>query len=143
MVQNIFFNIEGEVKHPFPHKEKIYKDWLSNVAINEQKQISSLNYIFCTDDFLLDINNKFLGHDYYTDIITFPYQQGLVLESDIFISLDRVKENACDFMVTFDNELKRVILHGLLHLAGYDDNTEIDIKLMRQKEDYYLDKWEV
>lgn len=141
MVKNIFFNIEGAINHPFPNEEHVYKNWLSNVAISEHKHIVALHYIFCSDDYLLEINNKFLRHDYYTDVITFPYQQGSMLESDIFISVDRVKENANEFLVTFDNELKRVMVHGLLHLAGYTDKSESETSLMRQKEDFYIGFW--
>lgn len=141
MVNNIFFYTETEVIHPFPTQEDCFKNWLANVAISEEKHIVSLNYIFCTDDYLLDINNKYLGHDFYTDIITFPYQQGEAIESDLFISLDRIRENADIYKVSFDNELKRVMVHGLLHLVGYGDKSEIEIMLIRQKEDHYIETW--
>jgi probable rRNA maturation factor len=142
MAFDISFFTEDNVAHPFPENEADFINWLSNVAKEENKSISTLNYIFCSDDYLLDINIKYLGHDYYTDIITFPYKEGDELESDLYISLDRVKENAHDFMVTFDNELKRVMVHGLLHLMGYGDKSSDQTKIMREKEDHYIEKFE-
>lgn len=136
---DISFFTEDHVTHPFPESETDFVQWLSNVVKNEKKTIAALNYIFCSDDYLLEINIKYLGHDYYTDIITFPYKEGDELESDMYISLDRVRENAHDFKVTFDNELKRVMVHGLLHLMGYGDKSPDEIRLMREKEDYYID----
>ena len=94
--------------HPFPTQEKEFVIWLENVAKDESKNITFLTYIFCSDEFLLDINIQHLGHDYYTDIITFPYKEGDDIESDLYISIERVKENAFDYEVTFDEELKRV-----------------------------------
>jgi len=138
---DISFFTEDNVSHPFPENETDYIQWLSNVAKEENKSISTLNYIFCSDDYLLDINIKYLGHDYYTDIITFPYKEGDELESDLYISLDRVKENAVDFMVTFENELKRVMVHGLLHLMGYGDKSSEQIRLMREKEEDYIENF--
>lgn len=139
---DISFFTEDNVAHPFPENEADFIKWLSNVAKEENKSISTLNYIFCSDDYLLDINIKYLGHDYYTDIITFPYKEGEELESDLYISLDRVKENAHDFMVTFDNELKRVMVHGLLHLMGYGDKSPDQSKIMREKEEHYIERFE-
>jgi len=134
----ISFHVEENVEHPFLQNENSYVQWLTYVAKSEQKIISQLTYIFCSDDYLLDINIKYLGHDYYTDIITFPYKEGDEIESDLYISLDRVKENADEYNVSFDNELKRVMVHGLLHLMGYADKSEEEITQMRQKEDYYI-----
>ena len=124
--------------HPFPTQEKEFVIWLENVAKDESKNISFLTYIFCSDEFLLDINIQHLGHDQYTDIITFPYKEGDDIESDLYISIERVKENAYDYEVTFDEELKRVMVHGLLHLLGYSDKSEEDVRIMREKEDYYI-----
>ena len=113
--------------------------WLTSVAKEENKAIDSISYTFCSDNFLLDINRNHLDHDYYTDIITFPYAYDPI-ESDIYISLDRVVDNADEFGVSFAEELHRVIVHGLLHMCGYNDASPADKKLMREKEDYYLGK---
>ncbi len=137
----ISFHLEDTIDHPFPTQEKEFITWLENVGKAELKNISSLTYIFCSDEYILDINIKYLGHDYYTDIITFPYREGDDIESDLYISLERVKENAEDFEVAFDEELKRVMVHGLLHLIGYTDKSEDDIHVMREKENYYIAKF--
>jgi len=137
-VAEISFHLEDTIDHPFPTQEKEFITWLENVGKAELKNISSLTYIFCSDEYILDINIKYLGHDYYTDIITFPYREGDDIESDLYISLERVKENAEDFEVAFDEELKRVMVHGLLHLIGYSDKSEDDIHVMREKENYYI-----
>ncbi len=105
------------------------------IADSYDSKIESLNYIFCSDEYLLEMNKEHLDHDYYTDIITFPYQQGEVVEGDIFISIDRVKDNAHSMKVTFENELYRVISHGLLHLLGFKDKTEEETAEMRAAED--------
>ena len=95
--------------------------------------------VFCSDNYLLDVNLKFLQHDYYTDIITFDYCEKDILSGDLFISIDSVRANADFFGTTFENELNRVIVHGILHLIGYDDHCDEDIAEMRAKENYYLD----
>ncbi len=115
--------------------ESIFSNWIQKVIISENKQLGEVNYIFCNDEYLLDINKKYLNHDYYTDIISFDYSVGNELNGDIFISIDRVKENAQDFKVSFQEELQRVIIHGILHYCGYKDKTEHDELLMREKED--------
>ena len=97
-----------------------------------------MNIIFCSDNYILDINQKYLQHDYFTDIITFDYCEGKTLSGDLFISVDTVRENAIFYGTEFDDELNRVIVHGLLHLIGYDDHSEEDQKTMRSKENYYL-----
>ena len=112
-----------------------YEDWLSEVITSENKTEGEINYIFCDDDYLLEINQQYLDHDTLTDIISFDYSIGNDLHGDIFISIDRVKENALDFNVSFQEELKRVMVHGVLHYCGYKDKSERDEKLMRQKED--------
>ena len=112
--------------------------WLDAVARNEGKSIGNINIIFCSDSYLLDINIKYLGHDYYTDIITFDYCEGDVLSGDLFISVDSVRDNAAFYETGFSTELNRVIVHGVLHLAGYDDHSDSEQKTMRSKEDYYL-----
>ena len=112
-----------------------YEDWLSEVITSENKTEGEINYIFCDDDYLLEINQQYLDHDTLTDIISFDYSIGNDLHGDVFISIDRVRENALDFNVSFQEELKRVMVHGVLHYCGYKDKSENDEKLMRQKED--------
>ena len=118
--------------------KRLTSKWLKEVASSEAKKIGDVSVIFCSDNYLLDVNIKYLGHDYYTDIITFDYCEGSVLSGDLFISVDSVRENASFYNVPFDEELNRVIVHGLLHLIGYDDHTPDDIATMRSKENYYL-----
>jgi len=115
--------------------EQAYEDWISEVIISENKTEGEINYIFCDDDYLLEINQQYLDHDTLTDIISFDYSIGNDLHGDVFISIDRVRENALDFNVSFQEELKRVMVHGVLHYCGYKDKSENDEKLMRQKED--------
>jgi probable rRNA maturation factor len=123
----------------FEFKPKlITKQWLKTVAGSEMKKLGDISIIFCSDNYILDTNIKYLQHDYFTDIITFDYCQGDVLSGDLFISVDSVRENSIYFKTKFDDELNRVIVHGLLHLIGYDDHTEDEQKQMRSKEDYYL-----
>ena len=129
-----------ELEIDLPADEKL-TSWLLDIASKEEKRISQLSYIFCTDDYLLEINKTYLNHDYYTDIITFPYKQGYEIESDIFISVDRVKENAKEYKTTFETELLRVIVHGLLHMLGYSDKTEEDQDKMTVKENQCLVLW--
>ena len=112
--------------------------WLRFVAEAEAKRIGEVNIIFCSDPYILDVNINYLGHDYYTDIITFDYVEGDVLSGDLFISIDSVRENASFYEAEFPTELRRVMVHGLLHLIGYDDHTPEEQKEMRSKEDYYL-----
>ena len=113
-------------------------EWLKLAAESEIRRIGNISIIFCSDNYVLDINQKYLRHDYFTDIITFDYCEGDRLSGDLFISVDSVRENSVEFGTEFKDELNRVIIHGLLHLVGYDDHTEKDIKLMRSKENYYL-----
>lgn len=113
-------------------------EWLKLAAESEIRRIGNISIIFCSDNYVLDINQKYLQHDYFTDIITFDYCEWDRLSGDLFISVDSVRENSVEFGTEFKDELNRVIIHGLLHLVGYDDHTEKDIKLMRSKENYYL-----
>ena len=123
----------------FPYKEKrLTSKWLRFVAQSESKKLGDIAIIFCSDNYILDVNIKYLQHDYYTDIITFDYCDGKTLSGDLFISIDSVRENASFYGVAFPVELNRVIVHGLLHLIGYDDHTEEDIAVMRAKENFYL-----
>lgn len=112
--------------------------WLRLVAESEIRRVGDLNIIFCSDNYILDVNQKYLGHDYFTDIITFDYCEGDRLSGDLFISIDSVRENALEFGVDFDEELNRVMVHGVLHLIGYDDHCDEDIAMMRKKENYYI-----
>lgn len=113
--------------------------WLKTVAGSEIKKLGDINIIFCSDNYILDVNQRYLQHDYFTDIITFDYCEGDVLSGDLFISVDSVRENSVFYGTYFENELNRVIVHGLLHLIGYDDHTDEDIRTMREKENYYLE----
>ncbi|WP_269226706.1 rRNA maturation RNase YbeY [Flavobacterium eburneipallidum] len=128
----IDFNYETEFTL---ENEEAISSWISNVIKSEGKKEGEINYIFCDDEYLLEINKEHLQHDYYTDIISFDYTVGNEINGDMFISIDRVKENAQDFNVSFDEELKRVIVHGVLHYCGYKDKSEEDELLMRKKED--------
>lgn len=119
-------------------KKRVFKKWILDVALTEQKVIGEINYIFTNDTYLLDVNKKYLNHDYFTDIITFDNCEGNILNGDIFISIDTVKTNAIQYNVSFDDELKRVIVHGVLHLIGYDDKNEDSQNAMRSKENQFL-----
>jgi rRNA maturation RNase YbeY len=117
------------------NNETAYSDWLSKVILSENKTEGEINYIFCNDEYLHKINVEYLQHDTLTDIISFDYSVGNELHGDIFVSIERVKDNAKDFNVSFDEELKRVLVHGILHYCGYKDKSENDEKLMRNKEE--------
>lgn len=117
--------------------------WLSNVIKSEGKKEGEINYIFCDDEYLHKINLEHLKHDTLTDIISFDYSLGNELHGDVFISVERVKDNALDFKVSFDEELRRVMVHGLLHYCSYKDKTESDEALMRKKEDEKLEMFHV
>jgi len=139
-IKRIFFFNEAPIKYRLDHKTKI-RQWLNTVAQQEKNQIIQLNYIFCTDEYLLKLNQEYLNHHTYTDIITFDNSEKKEsIESDVFISLDRVKENATSFKVRFAHELYRVMVHGVLHLCGYADKTKAEKEMMRSKEDFYLGK---
>ena len=112
--------------------------WLRMVAGSEVRRVGDISIIFCSDNYILDVNMRYLQHDYFTDIITFDYCEGDTLSGDLFISIDSVRENALFYGAEFEDELNRVMVHGLLHLIGYDDHTEEEQKVMREKEDYYL-----
>lgn len=112
--------------------------WVEQVTQKEGYKMGNLAYIFCSDEYLLKLNKEHLNHDTYTDIITFNYCEDKLLNADIFISIDRVKENANEFEVSFENELNRVMIHGVLHLVGYNDKTQEQQKEMTSKEDFYL-----
>ena len=111
--------------------------WVFKIIESEGYSVESINYIFCSDDMILEVNKKHLNHDYFTDIITFSLREDPIV-SDIFISIDRVVDNAKTHNVPFDQELLRVMAHGVLHLCGYKDKTEAESLVMRQKEDFYI-----
>ncbi|MDF2450354.1 MAG: rRNA maturation factor [Bacteroidota bacterium] len=123
----------------FKLKEKTkLKQWIKAVTEKEKHILGNITYIFCTDDELLDINVKHLNHKTFTDIITFDYTENRKINSDIFISIDRVLENSKKFQVSFEEELHRVMIHGILHLCGYKDKTKSEAELMRRKENLAL-----
>lgn len=114
------------------------KGWMENIILSEGKKLGTINYIFCDDEYLLKINQDFLQHDYYTDIITFDKVRGKSISGEIFISLQRVKENAEIFQKPYEQERRRVMAHGILHLCGYKDKTPEEQEIMRSKENFYL-----
>ncbi len=118
--------------------EDLISSWINDIVDIEKKLLGDLSFIFCSDIYLLKINKKYLSHDYFTDIITFNYNENQFLSGDIFISVDRVKENSKKYSISFNNELLRIIIHGVLHLLGYDDKIKSDKELMTSKEDEYL-----
>ena len=118
--------------------EENIKPWIEKIIISEGKKLGEINYIFCDDEYLLKVNQDFLQHDYYTDVITFDYVKGKTIAGDIFVSLPRISENAETHSKDFNVELHRVLAHGILHLCGYKDKTDDEVKEMRNKEDYYL-----
>lgn len=124
----------------FPNRT-LLKRFIVALFKKEGKRVGHINYIFCTDDYLLELNKKHLNHNTYTDIITFPYSgKGEPILSDIYISVERVRENAKSFDSSFKHELYRVIFHGALHLCGFKDKTPADLKKMRARETFYLDQ---
>ncbi len=127
----INFFYETEIK---PLEEANLSKWISKVVLSESKSEGEINFILCDDEYLLKINQDFLNHDTYTDIISFDNTIGNQLHGDIFISAERVKENAQQFGVSFDEEMRRVVIHGVLHFCGYKDKTDSEAELMRQKE---------
>lgn len=118
--------------------EHAVASWLHDVCVAEGKSLEAVSYIFCSDEYLLEMNRQYLNHDYYTDVITFDYCEAEAVSGDVFISIDRVEENAQNVGVSKQDELHRVMVHGLLHLIGYGDKSEADKEQMTQKEDYYL-----
>jgi rRNA maturation RNase YbeY len=112
--------------------------FLAEILRAEKREHKSINYVFCSDEYLLQINRDFLQHDYLTDIITFDLSEGALIEAEIYLSIERVRENAATYDTSFYRELCRVMIHGVLHLAGYKDKTKSEIKMMRSKEEQYL-----
>ncbi|HAJ99264.1 MAG TPA: rRNA maturation RNase YbeY [Bacteroidales bacterium] len=123
----------------FPLSRLKVRKWLKSVVELEGKKVGELSIVFCSDEYLLKMNNDYLKHDYFTDVITFDYNVGgNVISGDIFISIDRVKENANTLKVSFSDELHRIIVHGVLHLLGYSDKSRAERVAMEEKENYYL-----
>lgn len=135
MVEVFFEDIE---KVPGVNPEFLFS-WFGAVSEAEHKVLGAVSVIFCSDDYLLEMNREHLDHDYYTDIITFDYSQGDVVSGDLFVSVDRVRDNAQNLDVGFLDELHRVCVHGLLHLCGYKDKSDNDEIVMRSKEDEMLE----
>ena len=131
MIHFFYENIEENI-------DENLKNWIENIIISEGKKTGEINYIFCDDEYLLKINQDFLDHDYYTDIITFDQVRGKTISGEIFVSLQRIKDNASLISKNYEEEKKRVIAHGILHLCGYKDKTDEQQKEMRAKEDFYL-----
>ena len=133
----ISFNYETDFKLK---EEQQISTWISDTISYEAYKLEEINYVFCNDEYLHKLNVEFLNHDTLTDIISFDYSVGKIIRGDIFISIERVKENAMDFKVSFEKELHRVIIHGVLHYCGYKDKTEEDANTMRNKENHYLEQ---
>jgi rRNA maturation RNase YbeY len=127
-----------DVEHELPNPTKVRR-WLKFVIDQEEYDLNSLNYIFCSDEYLLNMNREHLDHDYYTDIITFDTSDDAkLIEGEIYISIERVNENAATNQVKEEEELRRVMVHGVLHLLGYKDESDMEKEKIRDKEDYYL-----
>ncbi len=120
------------------NKAANWKKWIESAVKDEGFKTDDINYIFCDDEYLLQINIDYLQHDYYTDVIGFQYSDGPELSGDIYISIDRVKDNAAENKISFDKELSRVMIHGILHFMNYKDKTEEEIEKMRTAEDKWL-----
>jgi rRNA maturation RNase YbeY len=129
-----------EIQFKLSNKIKI-KSWIKKIVELEKKKLGNVNFVFTSDEELLKTNIEFLNHDTYTDIITFDYCEGKLINGDIIISVERVKENSKKFKVEFDSEIKRVIIHGVLHLCGYKDKSKKDAEVMKGKENWALNKF--
>lgn len=136
----VIFNYETDFQL---ENESKYEDWIDSIIESEDKEPGEINYIFCDDDYLLEINKQYLDHDTLTDIISFDYCIGDLISGDIFISIDRVKDNAQEYEVSFNNELLRVMSHGILHYCGYKDKTQEEQLLMRAKEQEKINMFHV
>ena len=134
--------IAEDLKLPTLEKQKINR-WIKETAAEYEKKTGDIAFIFCSDERILEINKQYLNHDYYTDIITFDYSEGRIISGDIFISLDTVQSNATEFKVSFEQELKRILIHGILHLCGQEDKTpELRLEMTR-KEDLAISKLKI
>jgi probable rRNA maturation factor len=128
----ISFNYESDFSL---NQEDVYASWIETIVSSENKILGEISYIFCDDEYLHTINMQYLNHDTLTDIISFDYTEGDIISGDIFVSIERVVDNAKDFNVSFEEELKRVLAHGVLHYCGYKDKSDSDAHLMRTKEE--------
>lgn len=137
-MSEIFFYVE-ECEFPSFFSEEKVRQWLQVVAQDYQYELGNLSFIFCNDDYILDVNRKYLNHDYYTDVITFDYRVGKVLSGDVFISLDTVQSNGTEFGTGYESELHRVIVHSVLHLIGFKDKTDAAAAEMRLHENHCLE----
>lgn len=131
----VFYNYETAFSL---ENEEQLSEWLTKVITDEGCELMEINYIFCNDDYLFKLNVEFLKHDTLTDIISFDYSVGKNIHGDIYISIERIEDNATDFKVSFTEELHRVMVHGVLHYCGYKDKSETESKLMRDRENHYL-----
>lgn len=131
-------NFFSETEFKLQNEEGIV-NWISDAITSEKKTLGEINYIFVSDEYLLNLNKTYLNHDTLTDIITFDNSVGNILHGDIYISVERVQDNAIDFNVSFEEELHRVMIHGVLHLAGYRDKTDKEAEEMRTRENHYLE----
>lgn len=134
MIQFFYENVPDSVNTE-------YIKWLEEIIFSEEKKLGEINYIFCDDEYLLKINQDYLQHDYYTDIITFDSVKGKTISGEIFVSLQRISDNASTLSKNYEEELRRVLAHGILHLCGYKDKTEAQEIEMRSKEDYYIARY--
>ena len=132
--------IAEEVKLPDLQKQKINR-WIKDIAADYERKTGEIAYIFCTDERILEVNKQYLNHDYYTDIITFDYSEGNLISGDIFISVDTVKSNSEQFGVSYEKELIRILIHGILHLCGQDDKTPELRAEMTRKENLAIEKY--
>lgn len=130
--ENTNFDLKGKMK---------VKKWITDIIKAQGQKVGDISYVFCDDDYLIQVNREYLDHDTYTDIITFDYVEGKIVSGDILISVDRVKENAQLFNTTFEQELHRVIIHGILHLLGQADKSDEDAAMMHKKEEAALALW--
>jgi len=137
MSELFFYHEECDIPDFF--NEERVKQWLQAVADDYSFKLGTISFIFCDDEYILNINRKYLNHDYYTDVITFDYREGKTLSGDVFISLDTVRSNALEFGTTYEDELHRVIVHSVLHLIGFKDKTDVDARKMRLNENHCLE----
>ena len=140
MAQMIQYHYQTDFKISDPEK---YTSWIESVVHSRGSDVAELHYVFCSDEALLEINQDHLGHDYYTDIITFPYGSPESISADIFISVDRVFDNAVHLQILAEEEMRRVMIHGVLHLLGMNDKTDQEIREMRSSEDRALEMFHV
>ena len=128
-----------DVSYRIKNKLKV-RNWIKSIIVSEGKLVGDITYVFCTDEYLGSMNQKYLNHNTLTDIITFDYSEKEKLAGDVFISIERITENSSIYNTALHEELGRVMAHGVLHLSGYDDGTEQEQKMMRSREDYYIAK---